>query len=411
MKKILFLMTVYLMALSAFAQKSGNTWSFGGGCGMNFNTNPVTYDGLGGYTNEGVSSISRASNGAFLFSSDGRTVITRDGNYAPNTLITELGGDESSTQSALIVPFPNDTNKFYIFTAPSVETMRAGTKVKLTYSIFDLNLNNGFGDISAFNIPLLDSSNEKLCAVGNCDGSIFWVLCHRFHSNEFYAYKITSAGIAPPVITAIGTPHKAFGLGPDTITGASIGYMKFSSDAKHVGLCIYNPVNTIEILDFNFGTGILSNPIKDTFITNPAFDFAGSHGPYGCSFSPDGSKFYVSLFKSGFNTSPLNLINYIYQYDLSSKNANVIIASKKIVASHIPSSVNDGFAALQNGPDGNMYIALSNTGQMPFINQPNLLGLACGYNTGAGANNTQFPSATSSCLFGLPNIVESLVQV
>jgi gliding motility-associated-like protein len=389
------------------AQKSGYRWVFGANVGLDFNVTPTAEFPAGGYAREGTSSIARANNGEFLFSTDGLQVINRTGSYTPNTQNPLLGGDQSSTQSALIVPFPNDTNKFYIFTTPSIENIKDGTNTYLRYSIFDLTLDGGLGDVSIWNVPLMNVSTEKICAVGNCDGSIYWVLAHMQNSDKFYAYKITSTGIAAPVITAVGTPHIEQGTPLTEITAANIGYMKFNATGTKVGLCIYNPVNKIELLDFNFSTGILSNPITDTFIVNKTIDVANSHGVYGCSFSPDGSKFYVSLFKSGVNTSVLNLVNSIYQYDLSNYNAGAIIASKTIVASYTPQSIDDGFGALQNGPDGKMYIPIGRTGDIYLINTPNAKGLACAYSY----SGITFAASTTGCLSGLPNIVESFLTI
>jgi gliding motility-associated-like protein len=405
----LFLIVLVSISNTSFAQKRANFWVFGNNGGLDFNTLPMTYSSAGGSTNEGVSNICSNTTGQFLFSTDGVTIIDASGNYVPSTLTNSLGGDASSTQSALIIPFPNDTNRYYIFTTASVENIRASTRTGMSYSVFNMTLNGGLGDVSLLNNILLDSTTEKLCGVGNCDGSVYWVLAHRHHSNAFYAYKITAAGIATPVITNIGTPHIAPGLPADSITGANIGYMKFSADGKRVGLCINNPINKIEILDFDFATGKLSNPITDTIKTLPQFDISGSHGPYGCSFSPDGTKFYVSVFKSGVNTSVLNLTNLIYQYNLSGGTASSIIASKTLVAQYVPSSIGDGFGALQNGIDGKLYISNSLTGNVPFFNNPNAAGTACAFTDLLGFNQTLFPSATTSCLFGLPNIIESFL--
>src|SRR4051794_25995354 len=116
--KVLLITAILAISVSLNAQQ-GNVWYFGFNAGVNFNTNPPSYllDGAL-YTNEGCASISDM-NGNIILYTDGRTVYNRNHQPMPNG--TGLHGNESSTQSAVVVPKPGSTHLYYVFTTDSRE--------------------------------------------------------------------------------------------------------------------------------------------------------------------------------------------------------------------------------------------------------------------------------------------------
>jgi gliding motility-associated-like protein len=377
MKKIICILL--LISQIAIAQKQGNIWYFGIEAGLNFNNTPPTalINGVLS-TDEGCASIADANTGALLFYTDGITVWDRNHNAMPFSISTPLVGDPSATQSAVIVSKPGSNNLYYIFSIPNeVKTKPNNPNASMCYRIVDMNLNGGKGDLTSVNAPLMSFATEKIAVVGNCDGSEYWIVGHKWDSDSFYAFKLTTAGLSAPVITKIGIQHTGNVL-------SSIGYMKFSSNGNKIGLCTYTPLNTMQILDFNTATGVLSNPITEKYIFG-----SGGDGLYGCSFSPDCTKFYVGTFEPSASGN-------VYQYDLTvGSTANILGSKKKIATSQ------KGFGALQNGPDNKMYLAKAGDFTLDVITNPNNSGTACNYVANAVNLNTR----TSK--FGLPAIVES----
>ncbi len=159
MKKIVLLFFILLNTTLAFTQEEANTWYFGRNAGIDFSSgNPVALTNGQLNTFEGSSTISD-KNGNLLFYSDGATVWNRNHIIMPNG--TGLLGNSSSSQSALIVPNPTISNIYYLFTVDAQENNTNG----VNYSIIDMNLDNGDGDISTKNIPLINSATEKITAV------------------------------------------------------------------------------------------------------------------------------------------------------------------------------------------------------------------------------------------------------
>ena len=93
------------------------------------------------------------------------------------------------------------------------------------------------------NIPLYTPTTEKLTAVKNSSGNGFWVLSHKFNSNEFIAYEITSLGVNPtPVISAVGTIISD--------SQAAIGQIKIAPNGSKVAVARRGNLNEVQLFDF-----------------------------------------------------------------------------------------------------------------------------------------------------------------
>ncbi|MEP6935328.1 MAG: hypothetical protein ABI988_15560, partial [Nitrospirota bacterium] len=113
----LLLAACFLLSLQALsAQKQDNVWYFGYKVGIDFNgPSPVVLTDGKMVTQEGCASIADRNTGKLLFYTDGDSVWNRN----HGTMLNGYGlyGHYSSTQSALIVPMPGDTTRYFIFTS------------------------------------------------------------------------------------------------------------------------------------------------------------------------------------------------------------------------------------------------------------------------------------------------------
>lgn len=283
--RYLFAFVLFLLGYSHANSQQGNIWYFGFNAGLNFNTTPpqpLTNGALN--TQEGCASICD-KRGNLLFYTNGVTVYNRNHTAMPNG--AGLLGDNSSTQSAIIIPNPGDTNLYYIFTADCLENLFAKG---YNYSVVDMRLNGGLGDVTAQkNVFLYGPSTERLTAVKAANGIDYWVITKGFNNNRYTVYKVDCNGINPvPVISDVGVPHTH--SSPE-FTGA--GALKASPDGKKVCVAITWPVAMAELFDFNNNTGILSNPI-DLLGYNAGYVFI-----YGVEFSPNSKLLYVTTGLAG----------------------------------------------------------------------------------------------------------------
>ncbi len=344
-------------------------WLFGRQSGIDFSSGiPVAISGatctdvIAGTFQEGTASIADSA-GNLLFYSGGKTVWNRYNNVMPNG--SGLMGGVSSTQAALIVPFPGSSRYFYLFTTDEFQSYETSFVAGCRYSVVDMCANDGLGDVDVLrkNILLLDTATEKLAAVRDNSGTGYWVMAHKMFSDAFYAWHITASGISSPVVSHVGMVH---GATPSDYHNAQ-GQMKFSPQGNKVAVTIGNlGAVVVEIFDFDFATGVMSNPVHlDLALTY-------SYG-YGLEFSPDGSKLFVSS-SGGMTTN-----QGIYELDLTAGGgtAAAILASK-VQIYNPTSSVCFG---LQLGPDNKIYSVIESYYTVGRINNPNLMGSAVGFDS------------------------------
>lgn len=350
-----------------FSQGEKDWWYFGFNAGVHFVSNvPIPLSNGKVNTKEGCATISNL-NGDLLFYTDGITVWTKNHTVMPNG--TGLKGDPSSTMSSMCIPLPGSTNQYYIFTTP------AKAEDGLYYSIVDLSLNNGLGEIVSGkkNVMLMDRTCEKVTAVKNTNNTGYWILAHSFPGNEYHAYQLTSTGLnASAVISAIGVSL------PSTNTSTSIGYMKFSPLGNKLAVAHTFAANgLLEVFDFNANTGILS----------PDFAIAGNgFNAYGIEFSANGQYLYVSTLSSPYK---------VFQLDMFTP-PNQTVAKTLI---HTDSTHQLG--SLQIGPNDKIYVAVKDDSTLDVINTPILGGTACNYQKAAVNLGTD-------AYLSLPNFVQGL---
>nr|MBP6460577.1 cell surface protein [Crocinitomicaceae bacterium] len=154
MKNKLLLLFILLIQTVSYSQKEAAIWYFGEKAGLDFNSgSPVSITDGKIVTNEGCASISD-KNGTILFYTDGTLVYNKLHKVMPNG--SGLFGHNSSTQSAIIVPKPNNPYIYYIFTVDQPLPDNVDDNLLndqdppnngLNYSEVDLRLDNGLGDI------------------------------------------------------------------------------------------------------------------------------------------------------------------------------------------------------------------------------------------------------------------------
>ncbi len=373
-----FLFFLSLSVLKMQAQQEANTWYFGRFLGLDFNSGSAIALNDGQLnTTEGVATISN-QNGDILFYTDGIKIWNRLHQVMPNG--TGLFGNVSSTQSAVIVPFINDTTRYYVFTVDAQGGPRG-----LTYSIVNMTLDNGKGDVEIKNTVLQLNVVEKITAVKHCNNRDIWVLTHGTVSDTYYSFLVSATGVnTTPVISHTGAVLPA-------TDSATLGYMKASPDGKKIVVAHFTV--SVDLSDFNNATGIVSNAMN---LFLPAEIY---YKAYGAEFSPDSKLVYSTAFYA----DPVTAIkrNALLQYDVSLATPAAIRASKQTISQN--SDPIQTYAALQIAPDGKMYMAKNTYTHIAAVSSPNVYGTGCGY----VSNAVQFSQPGQSSSFGLPTFIQS----
>lgn len=412
MKRILFFFLMLSGWLRCEAQyfnqtskyiKANSVWVFGRGAGFNFNTNAAFQTPI--LSEEGSASVASRTTGGMLFSSDGRSVWNKNLGIMTQANGSLLGNNilnGTTAQGVCIVPFINDTSKYYLFSLQPQggNALATQSKGKLYYSVVDMTLSGGNGNVVTTQKNILVDSfiGEAMMAVpgNNCD---IWLIVHKINVPVFKAYHITASGFDPnPVISTAGTQISGANTYVQTFGSTNVysnydayavGNMAVSPDRSKIGitseplsfgtLFLYQSLTKgAMICDFDAGTGQVSNGL-----------LVDTNHCYGVAFSPDNLKFYIS---SGITGSWA-----LAQYNLTIYNAPAIIASKTILnytgSSHNMRLYNDTIYVAYGGSS-------STTPFVHRINNPNLTGLAANLQLNA---ITLAPN--TSCNFNLPSPV------
>lgn len=358
LRYIILFLTFLLPFTKVHAQESkrANVWYFGYGAGIDFNSgHPVALSSSKMSQWEGTASICD-ENGKLLLYTNGIQIWNNKHKVIEGA--DDLGGNDSGTQSAIIIPKPGDPNIYYVFTTFSY----------LSCIIIDIRLNQGEGGIVSKNV-LMEHSTEKLTAVQHCNGQDIWILAHETGNNIYRNYLLTKDGLAKSYIeNKIGNKQPT-----------SLGYLKFSPSGTKLAAALWGK-GTFELYDFDSSSGIISNSVA---IRHPDFKMA-----YGLEFSPDENFLYV--------TETLQTANRIFQLDISDRNPVEILKSMTTIG-----QITDAyFGALKLGPDNKIYVAKNRMNTLGVINNPNSKGLSCNY----VSEGLELKSPSG---IGLPNFISS----
>jgi hypothetical protein len=361
------------------AQHEYDVWYFSQkGRGLDFRTTPpVMITGTPAHSAEGLANYCDPKTGEPLFGCDGAGIMyDKNGNPMPNGVGIE-SGQGTSSQGAAIIPLPCSKTKFIVVTTDLYGYSRDSRGSH--YSIVDMSLNGGLGDVTEKNVLLNPNTDEHMTIVWYGIGTDGWAILHSQGGNTFFAYRISSKGIdATPVVSHCGKSHSSW---------LPVGCLKASPNGRKLAIA-NSGAPLVELFDFDPFTGKVFNPItvEDTTLLNSN---GVSVDPYGVCFSPDNSKLYYGIWY------------HVKQCDLTDPSPNSILNSRQIVSNRPNQNLDYSWyhTALEIGPDKKIYIATP-AKWVSVIDNPNELGRLCNFKDKA------YESKDFLGIMGLPNNIE-----
>ena len=291
------------------------------------------------------------SNGVYIANANNDTML--NGSALNPCLFTTDHSQYGLTipQANLIIPFPGDSTKYYLFHESSDDYVNTYSSFYLYYSVIDMTLDNGLGGVVQKNTVLLNDTlvEGRLTACKHANGRDWWLVSHEFMKNNIYTFLITPGGIQGPFANYSQTQRDNY-----------FGQCVFSQQGdKYV---YYEPYDGLDIFDFDRCTGALSNQL------HIAINDSGAAG--GAAFSPSGRYLYIS---STF---------HIYQFDMHAP--DIALSRNTIAVWDSFYSPSPPIAALfylaQLAPDNKIYINTSNsTTVLHVINFPEVAGSGCAF--------------------------------
>lgn len=364
MKRIGFFFGFTFLVLFSFAQGPTSNWYFGYAAGIRFeNYDPffVLDNGMDSVS-EGCAAISK-SNGELVYYGSPEYAFNRQHDTVHNG--SGLAGNLTSTQGALFVPNPIDTNiVYYVNELPSH-----------VYSIIRATQNFPNGEILSGekNILLKDSSSEKTTAVHHANGKDIWIILRDYPEDTMLAFLVTENGINPnPVKSAL--PYGYWGIFGQLKSSPNGKFLAESTGSQYY----WNNHYQAFLYKFDNATGVVSEtlPISDTLLFS-----------YGCEFSANSKYVYFSNYFGA-------LFGGIFQYSLEN------FDSTSVQNSRYMHNVSAG-ASMQIGIDQRIYIVKNYNGYLDRIENPNEY----------GANLIHTDSAVylggRLSILGLPDFIQS----
>jgi len=338
-----------------------NNWTYAEGIGITFNTTPPSYEANANTWTEGPETMSD-SIGNILFYSSEDEIRMSNHFVMPNG--DNINGHYSCMNYANATCWPGNPDKYIYITGGSSEGMLEGIPMGLHYSVIDMSLNGGLGDVEiATKNTILDSSgvSERIIIGNHSNGYYKWLIARMATGNAFHAYLIDESGINhTPVVSNVGWVFPPPSL---TYRRHLLGNLKLNKTMDKIveilGSAWTSPLTeNILLMDFDASTGVISNPVG-------WYKFENFNQLRDAEFSPNGEILYVSSQRNG-----------ISQFDITSNNSVTIKASETIVVSSDSSG-----SGMQIGPDDIVYFGGNVTKLPPVeigcIKNPNVLGMGC----------------------------------
>ena len=364
--RMIFLTFISFYPGYIFSQGEFNNWYFGWsgppiGAGITFNSGPPVAI-PNGVMWSGSSTVSVSdSSGNLLFFSDGMKVYNRNRVVMPNGAGLH-GSNTDFWQSVISAPKPHDDSSHYIFTVGSWSPI--GGYYGLYYSIIDMRLNGGLGDIPPgfknIQIPAAANSWQSVTGTRHKNNKDVWIITTISATSNinYAAFLINNSGISTtPVLSQaamIGQYPPPFNLGmPPT-------FIRVSPEGTKLIGC-WN--GALEFCTFNTQTGSVNHNFK---IPLPLT----SNGIVNVEFSIDSRYLYVS-FTIG------QTHGAIYQYDATQFDSSAFMQSKVLIDS------GDVRKGLQMGPDWKIYGTILQVDSLSLIEYPSNLGQGCQYQRNA----------------------------
>ncbi len=292
-------------------------------------------------------------------------------------------------QEMIVIPYPGDTTKFYVFTAGILAPVNG-----LYYSVVDLSFNAGLGKVVQKNSLLIgDTLCDGIAAIKHGNGRDWWVITKNWSYSPTYRNDIQITLVSPNGCSLfakqnIGTVN----------TNAGFTRLKFNEDGSHL-YCVHNE-GIIDRFDFDRCTGVLSNFVN--FVPNGTV----YKNYWGFEVSTDESKIYTT---SIYNTANQDT-SFLFQFDLNDPN---FLASIDTIGVFVAPAT---AGLLQKGPDDKIYLSVTWAGvdsctdylycygtvnttnsNISVINSPDSAGTACDFQP------FSFNLGGHKAYFGLPN--------
>ncbi len=305
MKKYYFILVFIILIINfeySQAQNRNSIWCFGDSAGVDFTipTSPLPY--FTAMRSRGTAVSICDTLGQLLFYAHTGDTSNSNNNMMGNVRnkLHQMmeNGDSiigiSWYQEMVIVPIPNDNQKYYLFSQDNTDIYG------IYFSVIDMSLNNGLGKVIIKNQLLLNiRMADCLTALKHANGRDWWMYSRPgdglINVKPFYTYLVSPSGILLDTLQNIGE-----------LSGG--GFVEFRWNKQGTKMAYVNYSGLIQVFDYDRCSGLLSNPITlDTM--RPSSPLPGY---WACEFSANGRYLYITSAPDTSNLFVVDLLDTNY---------------------------------------------------------------------------------------------------
>ena len=370
--RFVFSLAFFFSPFLLFPQGEWNNWIFGHHAGITFNSgSPVAISNVSSsfYSQYSTASVSD-SLGNLLFYADENPshvahVYNRNNLQMPNGTLLYTGSFGTPQPFYAIQEQTNDSVYYLFYVVNPFPITGPGG---LVYSIIDMRLDGGLGDIVSGNncVPIFSGSKARCVITGtrHQNNRDAWIVVRKYNDSFTYlSYLINSAGI-----DTIPVYSTSLFYIDSTSFDAQISAIKISPDGTKL-ICISD--SNAEYCSFNPLSGVVTPLFKIKCISHQNFSFCSAE------FSNDNKYLYIDV------ESTTNGTSYLYQFDATKTDSIGFKQSQFLIQSEAV-TWSQRFRGLQRGPDKKIYcIAKTNIDSISVINYPSVQGTGCNFQKNA----------------------------
>jgi len=297
----------------------------------------------------------------------GEFVYNRNNIRTPNGTLCN-NNYSNNPQTFFTVQNLTDDSTYYIFSVINAYPPSSFPR-GLVYSILDLRLDGGLGDIvpGQKSIPIYSGryAGSVLTGTRHNNNKDVWIIVHNYkNSNNYLSYLVNSAGIdttpvvSPSLVSLMDSSYQR------------LNSIKISPDGTKL-VCIAD--SDAEYCSFNSNTGVIT-PLFKIKCTDPQGDW---YLDEDAEFSIDNKYLYITEGAHHGDSSML------YQFDATKTDLLGFNQSELLIRTYYY-SYGHQFSRLQRGPDNKIYCSTTYfSDSISVINNPDLQGVACNFQMNA----------------------------
>ena len=267
MRPAITLCALLFLHSALVAQGPLRNWRFGINVAVDMLANPPAFEtGSALASSESCVSVSD-DDGNLLFYSEGLNVYDANEVTMPNG--TGLLCNSMDWQQGVVTcPWPGFPSKHLIF--------HTGMDHVLRWSVVDMSLNGGTGDVALKNLELASGVSEAMTIARHANGTDYWLVVRNYVADQFQVFPITFLGV--------GAMHSSVTAGMNTEDFT--GMVRFNRTHRWMAATMRGAFGNTAFLGlflFDPQIGVLGN---GTLVP--------TYAPWGVEFSCDGHYFYLS---------------------------------------------------------------------------------------------------------------------